>query len=148
MPGVRIVAVGLLTQHDLNVLGASIGWTIPLWLGLALAAGAFVIGELSVHEEAEERRLLMRHTLERMIPAGMPCYLDSADERNLPFYKRLGFRVVESGTVPGSQLRTWARGGGGAGAARRRWNRSSSASSMSYTEPRLTASSEPSRTQR
>jgi GNAT superfamily N-acetyltransferase len=52
--------------------------------------------------------LLMRHTLDRASEAGVPCYLDSADERNLPFYERLGFRTVEAGTVPGSQFRTWA----------------------------------------
>jgi ribosomal protein S18 acetylase RimI-like enzyme len=52
--------------------------------------------------------LLMRHSLERVIPAGVPCYLDSADERNLPFYERLGFRVMVAGIVPGSELRTWS----------------------------------------
>jgi hypothetical protein len=50
----------------------------------------------------------MRHTLERVISAGMSCYLDSADERNLPFYKRLGFRIVETGMVSGSELRKWS----------------------------------------
>jgi ribosomal protein S18 acetylase RimI-like enzyme len=52
--------------------------------------------------------LLMRHSLERVIPAGVPCYLDSADERNLPFYERLGFQIMEAGMVPGSELRTWS----------------------------------------
>ncbi|MDQ3168377.1 MAG: GNAT family N-acetyltransferase [Chloroflexota bacterium] len=51
---------------------------------------------------------LMRHTLDRADVAGVPCYLDSADERNLPFYERLGFRVVGTGMVPGSQVRTWS----------------------------------------
>ena len=52
--------------------------------------------------------ILMRHTLKRDVAPGVPCYLDSADERNLPFYERLGFRVVETGVVPGRQLRTWS----------------------------------------
>lgn len=52
--------------------------------------------------------LLMRYTLDQVIPAGVTCYLDSVDARNLPFYERLGFRVVEAGVVPGSQLRAWA----------------------------------------
>ena len=51
---------------------------------------------------------LMRHTLDRVIPRGAPCYLDSVDERNLPFYEQLGFRIAETGMVPGSPLRTWA----------------------------------------
>ena len=61
--------------------------------------------------------LLMRHTLDRASAAGAPCYLDSADERNLPFYERLGFRTVEAGTEPGSQLRTWALRRGRVGAS-------------------------------
>jgi ribosomal protein S18 acetylase RimI-like enzyme len=52
--------------------------------------------------------LLMRHTLDRAISTGMPCYLDSSDEQNLPFYERLGFRVMEDGVVPGSELRLWS----------------------------------------
>jgi ribosomal protein S18 acetylase RimI-like enzyme len=52
--------------------------------------------------------LLMRHVLDRASAAGLPCYLDSADERNVRFYGRLGFRIVETGVVPGSELRTWA----------------------------------------
>ncbi len=51
---------------------------------------------------------LMRHALDRVIPRGAPCYLDSVDERNLPFYEQLGFWIAETGVVPGSQLRTWA----------------------------------------
>jgi GNAT superfamily N-acetyltransferase len=62
----------------------------------------------SEHQGQGAGSILMRYTLDRVIPAGVPCYLDSADERNLPFYDRLGFRVVETGMVPASQLRTWA----------------------------------------
>ncbi len=52
--------------------------------------------------------LLLRHSLERVIPVGVPSYLDSVDERNLPFYERLGFQIMEVGMVPGSELRTWS----------------------------------------
>ena len=60
------------------------------------------------HQGRGAGSVLMRHALDRVIPADVPCYLDSADERNLPFYERLGFGVVETGVVPGSQIRTWA----------------------------------------
>ncbi|WP_430788118.1 type II secretion system F family protein [Actinoplanes sp. G11-F43] len=74
---VGLAALGLLappaTVAGLNVIGAGIGWTVPLWLGLALAAGAFVVGELSVHEEAEQRRLLMRHTLAALLDIVPPA---------------------------------------------------------------------------
>src|SRR5215217_7626247 len=52
--------------------------------------------------------VLMRHTLDRATAAGVPCYLDSADERNLPFYVRLGFHVAEAGVVSGCELRARA----------------------------------------
>jgi ribosomal protein S18 acetylase RimI-like enzyme len=52
--------------------------------------------------------VLVRHMLDRVAPTGVPCYLESVDEANLGFYERLGFRVVEIGTVPRSDLRTWA----------------------------------------
>jgi ribosomal protein S18 acetylase RimI-like enzyme len=52
--------------------------------------------------------VLVRHMLDRVAPSGVPCYLESVDEANLGFYERLGFRVVEIGTVPRSDLRTWA----------------------------------------
>jgi ribosomal protein S18 acetylase RimI-like enzyme len=52
--------------------------------------------------------VLMRHLLGRIADTGVPCYLESVDEANLPFYERLGLRVAEVGTVPGTELRTWA----------------------------------------
>jgi GNAT superfamily N-acetyltransferase len=60
------------------------------------------------HQGRGAGSVLMRHTLDQATAAGLPCYLDSADERNLPFYERLGFRVAEAGVVPGCELRAWA----------------------------------------
>jgi GNAT superfamily N-acetyltransferase len=60
------------------------------------------------HQGQGTGSLLMRRTLDQANAAGVPCYLDSADEQNLPFYARLGFQVAEAGVVPGSDLRTWA----------------------------------------
>jgi Flp pilus assembly protein TadB len=57
----------------LNAMGAGIGWTIPLWLGLLLAVGGFAVSELSIHAEAEERRLLMRHTLAALLDVVPPA---------------------------------------------------------------------------
>jgi tight adherence protein C len=72
-----LAALGLLappaTVAVLNVMGAGISLTVPLWIGLALGAGAFIVGELSVHEEAEERRLLMRHTLAALLDVVPPA---------------------------------------------------------------------------
>jgi tight adherence protein C len=72
-----LAALGLLappaTVAALNVIGADIGFTVPLWLGLALGAGAFVVSDLSIHEDAEARRLLMRHTLAALLDVVPPA---------------------------------------------------------------------------
>jgi ribosomal protein S18 acetylase RimI-like enzyme len=39
--------------------------------------------------------------------ARLPCYLVSFNERNLPFYQRLGFQVATSDVEPKSGLRFW-----------------------------------------
>ena len=74
---VGIAAIGLLapaaTITGLNAMGASIAWSVPLWLGLLLAAGGFVVTDLSIHEEAEDRRLLMRHTLAALLDVVPPA---------------------------------------------------------------------------
>jgi ribosomal protein S18 acetylase RimI-like enzyme len=62
----------------------------------------------SAHQGQGAGSVLMRHTLDQATAAGVPCYLDSVDERNLPFYERLGFRVAEAGVVLGCELRVWA----------------------------------------
>jgi ribosomal protein S18 acetylase RimI-like enzyme len=38
----------------------------------------------------------------------LPCYLETTEERNVPFYERHGFRVVEMAKVPGTPLMFWA----------------------------------------
>jgi GNAT superfamily N-acetyltransferase len=50
---------------------------------------------------------LLRHNLGQLAATGLPCYLESADATNLPFYDRLGFQIVETGRVPESQLDVW-----------------------------------------
>jgi len=37
---------------------------------------------------------LIRHGLERVQAMGIPCYLETANARNLPFYQKNGFRVA------------------------------------------------------
>jgi len=72
-----LAALGLLaptaTVALLNIMGARIGLIVPLWLGLALGAGAFVVAELSLREQAEQRRRLMRHTLAALLDVVPPA---------------------------------------------------------------------------
>ena len=72
-----LAALGLLAPAAVvagaNLMGVHIGATVPLWLGLLLAAGAFVVTDLSVREDADDRRLLMRHTLAALLDVVPPA---------------------------------------------------------------------------
>jgi ribosomal protein S18 acetylase RimI-like enzyme len=50
---------------------------------------------------------LMRPVLEHCDAEGIPCYLESSKERNLPFYRRHGFEVVEEVTLPDDGPLLW-----------------------------------------
>ncbi len=53
---------------------------------------------------------LMQPVLARASADGLPCYLETMNEANLPFYERYGFRAVNEGVVPGGtgrDLRVW-----------------------------------------
>jgi ribosomal protein S18 acetylase RimI-like enzyme len=50
---------------------------------------------------------LLRPALARADGEGVPCYLETQNERNLRFYRKQGFRVVSDGEVPGHGLRVW-----------------------------------------
>lgn len=49
---------------------------------------------------------LLTTGLTRADAQGLPCYLETQNERNLGFYRRHGFAVVDEGGVDG--LRSWA----------------------------------------
>jgi len=38
----------------------------------------------------------------------LPCYLETMNEKNVPFYEKHGFRVVNEGVVPRHKLGVWA----------------------------------------
>jgi ribosomal protein S18 acetylase RimI-like enzyme len=50
---------------------------------------------------------LMRPILEHCDAEGIPCYLESSKERNVPFYRRHGFEVVEEVPLPGDGPMLW-----------------------------------------
>lgn len=45
----------------LAVIGAGLGWQLPLWVGLACAAGGFIVPDFGIHNDAEARRIEFRH---------------------------------------------------------------------------------------
>jgi ribosomal protein S18 acetylase RimI-like enzyme len=50
---------------------------------------------------------LMRSRLARCDAAGQPAYLESSNERNVPFYERHGFRVTAELTIPAGGPTLW-----------------------------------------
>jgi ribosomal protein S18 acetylase RimI-like enzyme len=50
---------------------------------------------------------LMQPVLEHCDGEGLPCYLESSKERNVPFYRRHGFEVVQELSLPGNGPPIW-----------------------------------------
>jgi ribosomal protein S18 acetylase RimI-like enzyme len=50
---------------------------------------------------------LMRSRLARCDAAGMPAYLESSKERNVPFYERHGFTVTRELRIPDGGPLLW-----------------------------------------
>jgi len=50
---------------------------------------------------------LMRPVLEKADRQGLPCYLETATDVNVSFYRNYGFETVVEGEVPGTPLRFW-----------------------------------------
>jgi GNAT superfamily N-acetyltransferase len=51
---------------------------------------------------------LLQPMLARADSDGLPCYLETLAERNLPLYERHGFHVAASGEIPGGGPMAWA----------------------------------------
>ncbi len=50
---------------------------------------------------------LMEHVLARVDGEAMPAYLESSKERNVPFYARFGFEVIDEVHGPGGAPTMW-----------------------------------------
>jgi GNAT superfamily N-acetyltransferase len=50
---------------------------------------------------------LIRPTLERADAAGLPCYLDTFQPRNVPLYQKHGFKITVEEVEPNSGVRGW-----------------------------------------
>jgi GNAT superfamily N-acetyltransferase len=67
-----------------------------------------LLGVDPVHQGKGYGSVLMKFMFERIDKSRLPCYLETHAAENVPIYERHGFRVVEEGTVPGSQVKAWA----------------------------------------
>ena len=52
-------------------------------------------------------RALLQPVLDRARNSGHPCYLETAQPENVPFYQHLGFRLLRDLVDPTSSLRLW-----------------------------------------
>lgn len=52
-------------------------------------------------------RALLQPIIDRADTAGQPCYLETAQPKNVAFYEHLGFRQVVDTVEPSSGLRLW-----------------------------------------
>lgn len=52
--------------------------------------------------------LLMQPGLDAADRQQLPCYLETHDEKNVPFYIKRGFELVHTQQIPGSDLRFWS----------------------------------------
>ncbi|MCK4274052.1 MAG: GNAT family N-acetyltransferase [Dehalococcoidales bacterium] len=67
-----------------------------------------VLGVDPVHQGRGYSSLLLRAMFARIDEEGLPCFLETQVGKNVALYQHLGFRVVEEGIVPGSNVNSWA----------------------------------------
>ena len=51
---------------------------------------------------------LLRDMLPRVAEEGLPCYLETDTERNVPIYEHFGFKVIEEFVIPETTVKFWA----------------------------------------
>ena len=54
-----------------------------------------VLGTHSAAQGMGHGSRLLQVGIDRATKAGVPCYLESSNPKNIPFYKRYGFRIVK-----------------------------------------------------
>jgi ribosomal protein S18 acetylase RimI-like enzyme len=51
---------------------------------------------------------LMKPILAKAEEQGVPCYLETSNQKSISFYQKQGFEIAEEVVVPGSDLHIWA----------------------------------------
>src|SRR5260370_42145658 len=68
----------------------------------------WVIGVAPARQGQAIGAMLIQPVLARADAGGLPCYLETMNEANVPFYQKHGFKVVSEGEVPRHRLRVWS----------------------------------------
>lgn len=66
-----------------------------------------VLGTDPAHQGKGIGSALVAHVTDQADAEGMPCYLESSKESNVPFYRRHGFEVTEALVLPGGGPTVW-----------------------------------------
>lgn len=66
------------------------------------------LGVEPTHQDKGVGSALLQPVLREADKDGLPCYLETQNETNLPFYHKHGFAVMSDGVVPKGSLRVWA----------------------------------------
>ncbi|MFX0002486.1 MAG: GNAT family N-acetyltransferase [Candidatus Hodarchaeota archaeon] len=53
-------------------------------------------------------RVLLNSMFDQFDEQNLPCILDTNNEKNLPIYERLGFKIIEEYKVPDTDIVNWA----------------------------------------
>jgi GNAT superfamily N-acetyltransferase len=99
-PVIPYVAAHLLNTLRLITLIESMHPHVPHWY----------LATLGTDPEMQGKGVgsaLMRPVLEHCDAVGLPAYLESSKERNVPFYARHGFEVVKEVPLPGGGPKIW-----------------------------------------
>jgi len=75
--------------------------TIPHWY-------LFLLCVDPKHQGKGYGSALLQMMLARIDRQRLPCYLETTEQRNVPFYERYGFRVVGADRIPGTPSMLWA----------------------------------------
>jgi GNAT superfamily N-acetyltransferase len=67
-----------------------------------------LLGVDPAHQGKGYASVLLKPMFDRLSKEGQPCFLETQGEKNVALYEHLGFRVAEMGTVPGSDVKSWA----------------------------------------
>ncbi|MFX1237110.1 MAG: GNAT family N-acetyltransferase [Promethearchaeota archaeon] len=68
----------------------------------------YPIGVDPDHQGCGHAGLLLRSKFEEIDKQDIPCYLETTKEKNVSLYQHFGFKIVETGVIPGTDLTFWA----------------------------------------
>jgi ribosomal protein S18 acetylase RimI-like enzyme len=67
----------------------------------------WVLGVDPAHQGQGIGSTLLHAGLQRADAAGLPCYLDTTNPKNVPLYQKFGFTIASEVTIPNSNLHVW-----------------------------------------